>query len=84
MYLQKLWLPSPSSNASVLQALYILRLTAGESHGRQREPLLVTDAVPRYCWPEPSAHSLCLSAPKSTYGQMYVSPHLMVFDLSTC
>lgn len=62
LYLQKLWLPSPSSAALEFQALFTLRLTAGESHGRQREPLLVTDLVPLYDWPEPSAHSLFLSA----------------------
>ena len=48
VYLQKLWLPSPCSRASDLQALLTLRLTAGESHGRQREPLFVTDTVPLY------------------------------------
>jgi len=64
-YLQKLWLPRPCSKASDLHAVLTLCLTAGESHGRQREPLFVSDAVPRYDWPEPFAHSWFLSNPQN-------------------
>lgn len=46
VYLQKLWFPSPSSNASDLQALFSLRFRTGLSHGRQLKPLLETDFVP--------------------------------------
>lgn len=61
-YLQKLWPPSPSFSASDLQALLSLCVMAGLSHGRQREPLLVTDVVPLYVRPEPSMHSWDRSA----------------------
>lgn len=61
VYLQKLWLPSPNSSASDLQALLTLCVSAGLSHGRQWEPLLVTEVVPLYDRPEPNVHSWYLS-----------------------
>lgn len=64
MYLQKLWLPRPSCNASDRQALLCLSLRTGTSHGRQRAPLLVTDLVPLYTKLESSTHSWSLPVQK--------------------
>lgn len=83
LYLQNLWLPSPSSKASDFQALLSLRLIAGESHGRQREPLLVTDVMPLYDCPEPSTHSRYLSAQNYTENPSVKAINSLIIRISS-